>query len=121
MISREEMNPHGYKLTEEQERNQVKLHKAINEIRAAWGKPMIVTSGVRSGEDQAKINPKAVKSKHLVGAAIDISDQTGALYKWCQENESLLEKNDLYIEAGTVGWVHFQCLPPKSRKRFFLP
>jgi hypothetical protein len=63
VITREEMNPKGYALTAEQEMNQQALFNAMNVIRAAYGKPMIVTSGVRSPEDQARINPGAPKSR----------------------------------------------------------
>lgn len=121
MISREEMNPHSYKLTDEQEANQQTLHVAINKIRSAYNKPMIVTSGVRSQQDQARINPSAPKSKHLLGAAVDIADSNGELYKWCKDNTKELEDAGLYCEEGTKGWVHFQSIPPKSKKRWFIP
>jgi hypothetical protein len=123
MISRQELNPKGYALTPEQTQNQATLLVAINVIRTAWGKPMTVTSGVRSPEDQWNINPGAPQSKHLLGAACDILDRDGALAAWVTANESLLAKAALWCEDTryTKGWVHFQCLPPKSGKRFFVP
>jgi len=119
MITAKELNPHGYKLDKEQQDNQDKLLKAINIIRTAWGKPMTVTSGVRSAEDQKRINPSAPKSKHLIGAAVDIADN-GDLYKWLQgDGAKTLEEAGLYCELDTKGWVHFQCIPPGSKKRWF--
>jgi hypothetical protein len=121
VITRQELNPKGYPLDEEQKRNQEALFAAINVLRKSYGKPMRVTSGVRSQADQARINPGAPKSKHLVGAAVDIADPKGELYAWCKANEPVLIQAGLWCEEGTRGWVHLQCLPPPSGKRWFLP
>ena len=91
---------------------------AINVIRDAWGQPMTVTSGIRTELDQARINPKASHSAHLEGKAVDIEDKDGSLYQWCKDNEPLLEKTGLWIEADTKGWVHFQIRP--AHNRFFI-
>lgn len=132
-ISSKELNPKGYALTEVQRLNQEKLRPAINIIRESYGFPMIVTSGVRSEADHRKIYADKAKragitkfrvpmgSMHLKGAAVDIFDPNGKLYKWCKDNPKILEKAGLYCEEGTVGWVHFQCIQPKSGKRWFLP
>src|SRR5690606_8556270 len=104
MISLKELNPHNYKLTEEQQNNQNTLYVAMNKIRAAYGKPMIVTSGVRSMEDQMRINPTAPKSKHLLGAAVDIADKDASLYKWCKDHEDLLAEAGLWLEERQGGW-----------------
>lgn len=112
---------HGHNvddLTVPQQHNLEDLLKAINVIRDAWGKPMTVTSGFRSVQDQARINPKVTNSAHMVGMAVDIADD-GSLYKWCEANVPLLEKTVLWIEAGTQGWVHFQIRP--AHNRFFIP
>ena len=82
---------------------------------------MIVTSGVRSEADQARINPSAPRSKHIIGAAVDIADADGSLYAWCKENEAELEAAELWCEERQGGWQHFQCIPPKSGKRWFNP
>jgi uncharacterized protein YcbK (DUF882 family) len=121
MITLQELNPHNYTLTDEQKANQAILLVCINKVRAAWGKPMVVTSGVRCMADQMKINPSAPKSKHLIGAAVDIADKDGELYKWCKANEKILEDAEVYCEEGTKGWVHFQCIAPKSGRRWFYP
>lgn len=73
--------------------------------------------------DKSKI---PMKSKHLVGAAVDISDPKGELYAFCQKDkEKALEDADLWVEKDTKGWVHFQCVPygsyKKGKSRFFLP
>lgn len=123
MISAQELNSKGYKTTPEQDANLAVLLDKVNRIRAVWGHPMTVTSGLRSAEDQARINPSAPKSKHLIGAACDISDPEGALKSWVLANIALLETVGLWCEdfASTKTWVHFQIFPPKSGKRFFIP
>lgn len=123
MISREELNPHGYKLTPIQEENQEKLFGAINLVREEYGKPMIVTSGVRSKEDQLRINPRVKNSAHMQGAAVDISDPDGSLWGWCMDHIDRLIQFGLYLESRsyTPRWVHFQCIPPHSGNRIFLP
>ena len=123
MITLSELNPHNHTLTPEQDKNLKALHSAINKVRSAYGKPMIVTSGVRSFEDQMRINPKAPKSNHLIGLACDISDRDGKLWDWCMTNMRVLEEAGLYLEAksATPTWVHFQACPPKSGKRIFNP
>lgn len=123
MITRKELNPHGYHETEDIKTNLDKLLSSINVIRKLWGKPMIVTSGLRSKEDQMRINPAAPHSKHLLGAACDIADGDGSLQAWCLANEANLAVYGLWCEnfSRTPHWVHFQCLPPASGKRFFWP
>jgi hypothetical protein len=123
MITGKELNPHGYPVTAEQEANLAVLLERINRIRAAYGKPMTVTSGLRSEADQARINPKAPRSKHLLGAACDIADASGELKAWAMAHLKTLEESELWCEAfsSTPTWVHFQIFPPKSGKRFFLP
>lgn len=106
------------------------LHQKINEVRKAYGKPMSPTSVYRTMADHLRIYAQKgitdqakipMKSKHLSGQAIDIADPTGSLMKWCKANEDKLAEIGLWCEDGTVGWVHFQIVPPKSGKRFFLP
>lgn len=132
MISLRELNPKGFKLTEEQEKNTVILHEKINKIRALYGKIMLVTSGVRDIEDHKRIYRQKgitdeakipMKSKHLFGQAVDIADPKGELAKWCHDNVKHLEDIGLWCEDTEVtkGWVHFQILPPKSGNRFFKP
>jgi hypothetical protein len=131
MIKESEINPKAYSMTEEQAKNMPILLERINKIRAAYAKPMTVTSGLRSMDDHLRIyKAKGVSedkipmgSSHLKGAAVDIRDSDGALAKWCHENVKLLEEVGLWMEATeyTIGWCHFQIFSPKSGNRFFKP
>lgn len=108
------------------------LIERINQIRDAYGKPMIVTSGLRTLEDHLRIYKEKgitdqskipMKSKHLMGKAVDIYDPNKDLQKWCKENEVKLEEFKLWMEdfSATPNWCHFQTEPPASGKRWFLP
>lgn len=134
MISLSELNPKGSALTPAQEANLKVLHVRINQIRAAWAKPMIVTSGFRSMDDHKRVYTQLAKrrgvtfiripsgSKHLSGQAVDIADPDGSLMKWCKVNLPLLELAQLWCEEpDDQKRVHFQTIPPGSGKRFFKP
>jgi hypothetical protein len=129
-----EMNPKGSPLTPEQEKNLKILIDKMDKVRAAWGKPMIVTSGFRSLDDHKRIYRQlAAKrgldvvrvpmgSAHLKGLACDISDPDGSLMAWCQCHVSLLADIALWMEApDDQKRVHFQSCAPASFKRFFKP
>lgn len=114
------------------QQNIQELIKRVNVVREKWNKPMKVTSGYRTLQDHLRIySAKGItdkskipmKSNHLTGAALDISDPKGELQKWLNENVTLLMAIGLYCEdfAYTKTWVHFQIVPPKSGKRFFIP
>lgn len=113
----------------EHQHNLEELLSKINRVRTAWGKPMIVTSGYRSMQDHLRIYSKLgiadkskipMNSKHLIGAAVDISDPDGKLYEWCVKNEALLVDIGLWMEEkDTQKRVHFQIRPPASGRRFF--
>jgi hypothetical protein len=128
VILEKELNPHNYKLTEEQKKNLQLLLKVMNQFRATYGKPMIITSGVRDWEHHAaiykKLNRQPPKgSAHLQAAACDVSDRDGKLAAYCLDNIPLLKKLGLYIEdpSCTFGWIHFQIIPPKSGNTVFIP
>jgi hypothetical protein len=101
------------------------LHERINVIRKAYGKPMKVNDGLRFQKDQPK--NAAAKSKHLIGAAIDIDDDDeGTLWHWLKDNLELLQQVGLWLEDprwthGNGTWMHFQIVPPASGKRIFIP
>lgn len=107
------------------------LLERVNKIRVLYGKPMTVTSGLRTMADHLRIYAEKgitdhskipMKSKHLFGQAVDIFDPDLALTKWLKENDSeKLVDAELYCEEGNRNWVHFQILPPKSGNRWFLP
>lgn len=112
------------------------LLKSINVIRAAWGKPMRVTSGFRSIQHHIDIyrtialrkkKPFSnlqvpMGSRHLTGEAVDIADPDGSLHDFVSNNVELLEKAGLWCEVkDDTPRVHFQIKPPKSGLRFFKP
>lgn len=123
LVTREELNPHGYKLSPEQECNFALLHLAINVIRYECGIPFIITSGVRSKSDQQRINPKSMNSAHTMAAACDIADSDGRIWVWVIDNLDFVAENGVYLESRnyTPRWVHMQVVPPKSGNRIFLP
>lgn len=128
MISLRELNPHEYELTSEQISHLQDLFVAINRVRQAYGKPMYVSSGVRSVDEQIRIytvmgRTPALGSAHIKAAACDIKDVDGELWNWCMANLHLLEEAGLYLEDKhyTPTWVHFQTIAPKSGNRIFKP
>ena len=107
------------------------LQDRMNKLHELYHKNMVVTSGYRSMEDHLRIYKEKgitdktkipMKSKHLFGQAVDISDKDGFLWDWCKKNEWALEQCELWCEddPGTPR-VHFQIVPPNSGHRFFKP
>lgn len=103
------------------QQNLQELQKAVNKLRDAYGKPMVVTSGYRTQQDQLRINPKVTNSQHMVGNAVDFADPDGQLYSWAWDNKHKLEEFGIWCEEGTKGWLHCQRVPPRSGRRFFKP
>jgi uncharacterized protein YcbK (DUF882 family) len=107
----------------------------LNVVRAAYGKPLRITSGYRSLEDHLRIYRQKgivdqakipMRSKHLYGQAADlttIEDDVKHFQEWVLSNIRLFEEQGLYLEgfAYTKTWVHVQIVPPKSGNRFFIP
>ncbi len=125
MITFKEML-HGHKesdITDDIKANMFDLLARVNVLRVAYGKPLQVTSGIRTYKDQARVNPHAMKSAHMVGKAIDIYDPEGEFKEWILVNRYYLEEQDLYCENFnyTDGWVHIQSRPVASGNRFFIP
>lgn len=119
-------------LPEETRGNLMTLLERVNKVRDAYGKPMIVSSGLRMMEDHLHIYREKgitdqskipMKSRHLIGAAVDFADPKGELQSWINENVKLMEEVGLWMEdfSATKGWVHMQILPPASGNRFFKP
>lgn len=128
MISMDELLNHKYNLEDQSEEiraNLAVLLKRINIVRAKWGKPMMSTSGLRTMKDHLRIyREKAEKegipfdeskvpmhSKHLLGAADDISDPVLEITAWLKADPTILEEANLFCELGNSDWVHFQILP----------
>lgn len=100
----------------------------VNVVRAKWGKPLIVTSGLRSREQHDAIYRRMGKkapggSAHLSGEAVDFYDRDGLLGGFLLDNLGLLEELGLYMEDPTVtrGWIHLQTRRPGSGRRIFMP
>lgn len=135
MITMKELIGRLRQIEIETEANLETLMDRLNEFRKAYGKPLQVTSGLRSLEhhleiyrhkgitDQSKI---PMKSLHLVGLAADlvpVDDDIKHLHDWVMDNIPLMESIGLYFEAFqyTPTWCHIQVIPPKSGKMFFKP
>ena len=129
MVTRDEVlkgRERDYPLSPELESNLNKLLDAVNKLRLAYGKPLIITSGYRPGHFNKNANG-AKKSAHMTCEAVDIKDDSnGTLAKWCLANLNILEQFGLYMESPTATqeppgkfWVHLQIRPTKNR--VFLP
>lgn len=122
-----ELNPKAHPMSPEHQANLKELIRRLSLIREAYGRPMTVTSGYRSREDQEKIYHNATKipygSAHMSGEAVDVWDRDKNLAAFVCANIPLLEKVGLWCEDVIVtrNWVHFQSRPPKSGSRFFKP
>lgn len=83
-----------------------------------------VNSGWRPPAINAKTPGAARKSKHMLGQAIDIDDDNGALDDWLMtpEGETALREIGLWHEhpRDTDGWAHVQTVPPGSGNLHFL-
>lgn len=108
--------------TQEVSDNLDKLLIALNKLRKAYGKPMIVTSGFRPSDINKAVGG-AKKSNHQLGLACDFKDTDGKIDEWCLNNLDKLAEYGLYLESPdhTKGWCHLQCVPPKSGHRVFIP
>lgn len=110
-----------FPLSEELEINLEKLLFALNKFRQKYGKIMIVSSGYRPVSINKNIKNAAKKSNHIVCLACDFVDNDGELGKFCMNHLEILENCGLYLESldSTKGWIHLQCVPPRSGNRVF--
>jgi hypothetical protein len=85
----------------------------LNDLREEYGKPIIVLSGARCAEHNAKVGG-AKQSAHIEGRAVDI-ERSPALLGFCHAN---LEKFGLWMEDPnfTKGWIHLTDRPPPGWK-----
>ena len=115
---------HKWKKTEVDDvilRNLEDLCRKINAL--GYQPPMRASSCLRSIADQKCINPSAMGSSHLYGAAVDIADADGKLKDWCVANKNKLVECGLWMEDpnSTISWCHLSTQMPKSGKRIFKP
>ena len=113
---------HEQELTDEIRANAEIICGRANQLIAAFGEDR----GLRSGWRPAAVNHAAggaMRSKHMLGQAIDVEDDDGLLDAFCKQNVGLLEQLGLWLEAPeyTELWTHIQCVPPRSGRRFFIP
>lgn len=124
-FSDDELNPHHYPTTSEIDANLNILRDKLNQLRVAYNKPLIITSGLRSQDQQKQLisegKSKASTSKHLIGAAADVSDTNGSLHAFLQTNPELCESIGIWMENRQGPWIHIQILPPASGRRWFNP
>lgn len=123
-------------LPKDHQDNLTKLLEALNKLRAAYGKPMRVSSGYRSLADHLRIYKEKgitdqskipMKSNHLFGLACDFSDADGKLKEWVNNNLQTVIDIGLYMEdfAHTKTWLHVQIKPygnwKPGKSPFFVP
>lgn len=122
-----ELNPHNYKVNDNQKKNLQILFDRVMAIQEAYGKDFHITSGLRSEEQQQELvsqgKTNAKHSKHCAGAACDVYDPDGELKKWAKENLDIFRVTGIWLEHFdyTPTWLHMQILPPKSGKLVFIP
>lgn len=120
------------KIPKDHQDNLNRLLEVMNKFRAAYSKPMEITSGYRSMSQHIRIYAdKGIRdlklipmgSNHLKGLAVDIFDPDHKLKEFIDNNKDLIVGLGLWFESweSTPDWVHFQIVAPKSKKRFFKP
>jgi hypothetical protein len=103
--------------------NLSKLLDALNKFRQAYGKPMVVSSGLRTEAQNAKLSNSGKKSAHLTGEACDFRDPDGAIKLFVLGKPQILVDCDLYMEhpEATPTWIHLGVRRPPSGNRIFRP
>lgn len=84
-----------------------------------------VNSGWRPPEVNSNVKGAALKSKHMTGEAVDISDADNSLDAWLMTDSGQKALTDigLWLEhpSSTPHWAHVQTVPPGSGHRVFYP
>lgn len=115
---------HPDEWTKEVELNALKLLGRVNAFLEDIGyRDVTVNSGFRPMDLNATIPGAAKSSNHTKGLAIDLEDNNGDLMNLVLKNLDKCVKYELFMEdfRYTIDWVHFQCVPPKSGHRIFIP
>lgn len=122
-MTKELLNPKRHPLTEITDRNLASLAEKLTILENEYCAPFQITSGLRSTEEQQRINPKSTKSAHLTGEACDILDTKKMVWDFMLSNFDLVEELGLYLESKiyTPKHVHIQTRKPKSGNRIFIP
>ena len=120
--------------TDEVEKNAVELLDRCNRLyalAAADGCELPINpktwTGV-SGKTDGGFRPSesttgAANSTHKTGQGVDRYDPNRRLAAWILAHPESLKECDLYMEdcRWAVGWVHLQSIPPRSKKRVYIP
>lgn len=119
MITKEEYLK-GQTLPEQYEKIVEELLKRLNNFRAEYGKPMIVTSGYRTHEHNKRVGG-AVNSFHCSASACDFLDNDGDIKTFVLNDPDILVRCGLWMEhpAHSVGWAHFDL--HERIHRIFIP
>jgi hypothetical protein len=103
------------------------LEKVMREAGIVFRDNPSTGSGI-SGKTLGGFRPQdctigAARSNHKEGLAVDRYDPAGEIDAWCLNNLDALARCGIWIEAPakTIGWSHWQCVPPRSGNRVFLP
>lgn len=118
-------------LTPEIQANAAKTVERANQLLLAYQKAhpdaaaRHVNSGWRPPAVNAGVKGAAAKSKHMLGLAVDLSDDDGRLDQWCMtpQGQAALTAIGLWLEhpSATPRWCHVQTVPPRSGNRVFMP
>lgn len=121
LMGRDKLYPTEY--TAEISANLDKLLPIINKIQEAYGKQFKVNSGWRPAAVNAGTPGAAAHSRHMEGLAVDIADADGSIMRWTLANLQLMKDLGVSMEdwRWTPTWTHYQCVPPKSGNRIFIP
>lgn len=113
----------AFPITPEMSDNLDKLIAALNPIRVAFGKPLVISSGYRPSSINSSVGG-AKSSAHMMCQAVDIVDKDGKLAEWILQNLTFVKEcGILGVEDPryTKGWLHLSTRPAKSGKLVFIP
>jgi len=120
--------------TEEVERNALDLLRKCNALycmaeldgcelpinpKTGTGVSGKTEGGFRPGDSHTG----APNSTHKDGQGVDRYDPERRLAAWILAHPEILKECDLWTEdfRWTPGWVHLQSIPPRSKKRVYIP
>lgn len=107
--------------------NAVELLRRVNLLLSGIDLPEAqqptVVSGWRPESYNATVPGASLRSKHITGNAIDLSDPEGALDEYLFSHSNRLSEAGVYLEhpLATKGWTHLQSIPPRSGNVIFMP
>ena len=99
------------------------LIEFMDGVRAAWGGPLIVTSGYRCPELNKKVGG-AKTSAHLTGYAVDCvpaNNKKKEFFEFCKEYLKSRDFDELLFEKNSKGsiWIHIalKSIDGKQRRK----